>query len=269
LVSEDKGVAICPRTKSEKRAGDAGYLHILDESLAGRRGGPLVIHLPTRASLPDLTALALRYQRAASVDRVETFARHLGVRTESLVQFCIGWSADHLAWTFPMTNPVSGNVTGIRLRAPGGAKFAVEGGKDSLFLPRYGRSDKSTCSDLLLVTEGATDAIAGYDLGFPNVAGRPSCTGGTRHLVALAKSRKPAIVAIFADDDTPGIAGAERLASDLALYCRDLRVVTPPTGHKDLRSWVLTGATQSNLDQLIRSATPRKLTLHITRETHT
>jgi hypothetical protein len=152
-----------------------------------------------------------------------------------------------------MTDPVSGKVTGIRLRAPGGAKFAFTGGKDGLFLPRDGRPDAAD-SGLLLVTEGATDAIAGYNLGFTGVVGRPSCTGGTRPLIALTRTRKPAAVAIVADADAPGIAGAEWLAVALTLYCQDVRIITPPTGYKDLRSCVLAGATRFDINHRIRSA---------------
>ena len=40
------------------------------------------------------------------------------------------------------------------------------------------------------------------------MAGRPSCTGGTRHLVALVKTGKPVTVAIVADNDPAGTSGA-------------------------------------------------------------
>ena len=149
-------------------------------------------------------------------------------------------------------DPTTGTVTGIRLRTPGGAKFAVKGGQDGVFLPRDRRPELA--ADRLLIVEGATDALAAHDLDFATVVGRPSYTGGTRHLVALVKTTKPAAVAMVADADAPGIAGAARLAAALALYCRDVRVVTPPPGHKDLRSWVAAGASRLNLDRLIADA---------------
>ena len=55
---------------------------------------------------------------------------------------------------------------------------------------------------------GATDAGALLDLGFKNVAGRPSCTGGIRHTVELVKVRKPRHLVVIADGDRPGRSGA-------------------------------------------------------------
>lgn len=266
LIAADKTACICSRTESGKRAGDAGWVHVLSDPPASRRNGPRVFRVSTREPLRDLTPLALRYQRAAEPARFEGLARSLGLPPDALAAFGVGWSADHLAWSFPMTDPTTGHVIGIRLRRPDGSKFAVKGGKDGLFLPRDRGPDRADdSSDLLLVTEGATDAIAAYGLGFAGVAGRPSCTGGTRHLVALVRTVRPAVVAIVADADAPGVAGADRLAAALALYCREVRVATVPPGRKDLRRWVLDGATRADVNALIQDAPARRPTLRISR----
>src|SRR5262249_22032446 len=114
----------------------------------------------------------------------------------------------------------------------------------------------------LYVLEGATDAIAAHGIGLV-AAGRPSCTGGVRHIVTLVRSRKPNRIVIVADNDTPGMQGADSLAATLALHCRDVRVITPPTGRKDLRDWVGAGATRTDVEQLSRSSASQRPTIRL------
>jgi len=258
LVAEDGTAAICPRTESSKRCGDAGYLHLLVEK--PRPQEPRRIkQLRFGAVLPDLTMLATSYREAATVGRLHTFAASLGLRTESTIAFGVGWNADSGAWSFPMTDPETGTVTGIRLRRPDGEKFSVKGGKEALFMPDTLPID----DEVLLILEGATDAIAAHGIGFPNSVGRPSCTGGTAHLVALVRERKPTSVVLVADNDEPGAHGAEALARVLMLHSRDVRTIYPPTGCKDLRDWVAKGATRATVEQLIHAADVRRLSITI------
>ena len=171
----------------------------------------------------DLTRLADDYRRAVDAGRLCQFAASLGLSVTSLCQLSVGWSAEHQAWSFPMTN-AGGDVLGIRLRRPNGFKFAVTGGREGLFLP-------STAGDgvsHLYVCEGPTDAAALLDIGFGNVVGRPSCTGGIRLLVELVRARRPAEIVIVADGDEPGRRGADNLASVLVAYAPAVRVVAPP-----------------------------------------
>jgi DNA primase len=147
----------------------------------------------------------------------------------------------------------SGLVVGIRLRRPDGRKLSVRGGKEGLFIP----------ADLpdggrLLICEGPTDTAALLDLGFSAV-GRPSCTGGTRHLVELVRLRRPSELVIVADGDGPGQRGAEGLAATLAAYCAVVRVITPPAPHKDARAWKQAGATAGDVVALIDAAPVRRL----------
>ncbi len=257
LVSADGTTAICPRTESGKRAGDAGYLHRLGEGprfLNTRR-----VVVPFIASAADLTALAVRYQEALALvsDRLAGFAASLGLSAEALAALRVGWCADRLAWSFPMTDPATGRVVGIRLRAPDGSKFAVKGGKDGLFVP----TTPFTADAPLLVAEGPTDAAALLDFGFPNVVGRPSCTGGTEHLVALVRATKSTEVVIVADRDERGQNGAARLSNALAPHTPRVKTISPPHGIKDARAWKLAGATHLELDATIRAATARTLTI--------
>jgi len=176
-----------------------------------------------------------------------------------MIAFGVGWNADSGAWSFPMTDPGTGKVTGIRLRRQDGAKFSVKGGKEALFMPDTLPID----DEVLLILEGASDAIAAHGIGFLNAVGRPSCTGGISHLVALVKTRKPNSVVIVADADEPGMKGANALASVLALHCRDVRVICPPDGWKDMRAWVTGGATRADVEQLIHAAEVRRATIRL------
>ncbi|MFO0796373.1 MAG: toprim domain-containing protein [Gemmataceae bacterium] len=258
LVAADKTACICPRTESAKRCGDAGFLHRLADTR--RPLGPRRVVIRPVTAPPDLSALAAGFREAATPDRLAAFAAELGVRTASLTAFGVGWAAGYPAWAFPMTDPTTATVTGIRLRPPVGKKFSVTGGKESLFLP----APLAPAGEALLVCEGATDAIAAHTIGFLNAVGRPSCTGGTAHLVALVRRHRPAGVVVVADKDVAGMRGADALATTLSLYSRDVRVIAPPAGVKDLRAWVAAGATRPALEHLIHSAARRRLDLTLT-----
>jgi hypothetical protein len=251
-IAGDKTACVCMRVESNTRTKNGGFLHRLTDDVRPR--GPRRIVFPTRAALPDLTTLAAGYKEAATIDRLIAFAAQLGVSVSSLTAFGVGWAASYPAWSFPMTDPATGAVTGIRLRPPIGRKFSVTGGKDSLFMP-----DVFTDDGVLLITEGATDAIAAHSIGFLNSIGRPSCAGGTAHLVTLVRHRRPARVVVVRDNDEPGIQGAETLASTLALYARNVRVIAPPEGTKDMREWVAAGATRDHLEQHALVADVRRL----------
>jgi DNA primase len=155
-----------------------------------------------------------------------------------------------------------GNVLGIRLRRPDGSKFAVRGGHEGLFLP-----DKPAIGDdpSLVVGEGPTDAAALLDMGFGGVVGRPSCTGGVRLLVELARLRRPREVVIVADADEPGRRGADHLGSVLRIYVPAVRVITPPARVKDARDWLRSGGDRRAVENAIQAAPARRLTVQ-TRE---
>jgi DNA primase len=153
-----------------------------------------------------------------------------------------------------MMDPQTGRVVGIRLRTPGGAKFAVKGGAEGLFIP-----DRPPGPGPLLIAEGPTDVAALLDLGFDDVAGRPSCTGGVRHLVALVRSRRARDVVIVADADEAGRRGADNLVSVLLRYARAVRVIVPPGGAKDVRAFLRAEGTRADLDAEIDAALVRRL----------
>src|SRR5262249_26603719 len=155
----------------------------------------------------------------------------------------IGWSNEHRAWSFPMQD-ASGRVVGIRLRAPRGAKFAVKGGHEGLFLPAT--ATLVGPGSQLLIVEGATDTAALLDMGVQNGVGRPCCMGGVKLLVGLVRLRqRPEVV--VADGDEPGQRGAEHLASILLAYVPAVRLIRPPNGIKDARAWLQAGGTEKDV----------------------
>lgn len=266
-VSVDGLAVICMRRKdgSLKPTRNGGYLHLLG---AGRSPGSAhrVRSVAISSSKPcrhDFPALARRFHSAVRPERLAGLAGSLGLLPSSLLRLGIGWaSAAELeacatscrgpgCWSFPMVD-ASGRVRGFRLRAPDGRKYAVAGGTEGLFVP-----GELTDVSRLLVSEGPTDCCALLDLGFATV-GRPSCMGGVRDLVELVRRLQPAEIAIVADRDEPGLRGADALADELVLYCRIVRVVTPPAGVKDAREWKLSGATAADVNQVIEAAPVRR-----------
>ncbi len=212
---------------------------------------------------PDLARLAQDYQEAVDPGRLHQFAASLGLSVTSLCQLGVGWSAQHRAWSFPMMDP-DGDVLGIRLRRPDGFKFAVTGGREGLFLPAADSDESSP----LYVCEGPTDAAALLDMGFRNVAGRPSCTGGIKLLAQLVQRRSPADVVIMAAGDEPGRRGADNLASTLRIYAPSVRVIAPPTGIKDVREWLKAGATREDISQAIQAAPVLAMPVRARRVSH-
>jgi phage/plasmid primase-like uncharacterized protein len=220
-------VALCQRVKSARRIGEAGWLHRLkDGSELDQRRHVRVVRLVTGAApREDLARLAARCRENLDHGRLYQLAVSLGLSVASLTHFCIGWSAEHRAWSFPMID-LDGNVLGIRLRRPNGYKFAVTGSREGLFIP----SDVEGESSPLLICEGPTDAAALLDMGFNNVVGRPSCMGGIKLLVDLVRRRQAQEVVIVSDGDEPGRHGAGNLAAVLVAYTPAVRVIVPPDG---------------------------------------
>jgi hypothetical protein len=256
LLSADGSTAICARVESPKRCGEAGWLHRLrDDSWQPARGVVRHIRIKSGAApRADLARLAAQYREAVDHDRLHQLAISLGLSQASLCHLRIGWSAEHQAWSFPMTD-AEGNVLGIRLRRPNGFKFSVTGGKEGLFISPSGEMEDSH----LLICEGPTDTAALLDMGFVNVVGRPSCNGGVKLLVELVGRRRPPEVVVVADGDELGRRGADSLASVLVAYAPAVRVISPPDGIKDVREWLAAGATWPVVEQAIEAASVRRL----------
>jgi hypothetical protein len=243
---------------------NGGYLHLISvEHRALKRARFAEMPIKQRS---DFTALAKYFAASVSASHLDTFAHGLGLTPVTLRQLGIGWaSADDIrqtgtkysskigCWAFPMFNLDTPKVTGIRLRTSDGNKFAITGSRDGLFL---GPIDGG---ELILIAEGPTDTAALIDLGFINVIGRPSCTGGIGQSVDAAKLWGPSEIVLVADADDPGQRGAMNLSSVLRAYVPTVRVVTPPNGIKDIRAWKQAGATHKDIMDAIKSAKKQKL----------
>jgi hypothetical protein len=260
LVAADGGAAICPRTESPRRAGEAGWLHRLDGlPRTGRvfrrvRVTRVRVTVATRPDT-DLGRLAAEYRDALDPGRLRQLADALGLTPASLAALGVGWSAGHGAYSFPMAD-AGGRVVGIRLRRPSGAKFAVSGSRAGLHVPA---GPPFRPGGRLLVAEGPTDCAALLDTGFAGVVGRYSCLGDLRLLTDLARRWRPGEAVVVADADGPGRRGADALASALLPYCPAVRVVEPPGGAKDARDFVRAGGTRADLEAVIEAAPMRRL----------
>ena len=180
-----------------------------------------------------------------SPKRLNALARLLGLTPDNLSRMWVGWSDRDNAYSFLLKDG-EGDVVGIRLRsAVDGSKFAVAGSRQGLHIPtRLGKPAE------LLLTEGPTDCAAALDLGFPAV-GRPSCTGATQFTIDLVKRLGIERVVVVGDNDEPkadgrrpGIEGAMRMATAMAVHAKSVKVILPPAGVKDMRDWLIAGATR-------------------------
>lgn len=131
----------------------------------------------------------------------------------------------------------SGKIVGLRYRELGGSrKWSARGSRDGLFFSPALLASLSCCDGCrpvtLYITEGASDTAAALSLGLVAI-GRSSCTSGTPLIKELLARLRPSSLAIIADNDAPGLAGARALSQELG----NARIITPPKGYKDLREW--------------------------------
>jgi hypothetical protein len=204
----------------------------------------------------------LKHDRTAiKPTRLSDFSKSMGLSVLSLKNYGVGWNLFRKSWSFPMYDgtfkrgkPV---VCGIHLREPSGAKRAIVGSRNGLFLPQD--YDDAPLPDglcdgkeplLLLTPEGVSDCCAAMDMGFRAV-GRPSNSSGApqlRELLGRDGGSKQDVVIVADRDATkyrddgepfwPGIEGAIHVAHALIDVCHTLRFMLPPIEYKDLRAWL-------------------------------
>lgn len=224
LVARDGSGSICARVESTKRIGEAGWLHAVGSSPIASRTAAR----PVRRSVADLSEIADRCEAALTIGARERLAASLGVTSASLVALAVGWMERPESWTFPMRDSDM-RVIGIRLRLTDGRKLSVRGGHEGCFIPRDTIGDMT---ETIIVCEGPTDTAAILDAGLPAI-GRPSCRGGVEIVKAVLRNRE---AVIFADDDGPGLDGANTLAEQLVRQRTAVRIACAPRG-KDVREW--------------------------------
>lgn len=226
-VANDGRVCVCRRIESAHPTKSGyGWIH----SLENQNAIPLGVSRAATAcrqhnfTTPDFAALhgTFSNDRAA----LARFAAELGVSTDALAALDVRhWPAKNCL-SFPMRD-LTGRITGLRYRhVATGRKWSAKGSHDGLFYA-------TLPTENLVITEGPTDTAAALSLGL-NAVGRSSCLAGTELLVKLVRSRGFPSVTIIADGDAPGWNGAKRLAAALPVPAR---LILPPPGIKDLRSW--------------------------------
>jgi hypothetical protein len=267
LLDPDGRFAICPRTPSPRRAGEAGYVHYLTNvytrqpryrakatarqpAVKPKMGDANQEPSPQPVPAEFWKRLVKQCQSQLTEAALESLANSLGLSAKSLRSLDIGWSAKQRAWTFPMRDSCL-QVVGIRLRRADGSKFCVKGNKEGLFAPdNFAQSTDS----MLIICEGATDVPALLDCGFRAGIGRPSCLGGVKLIVELCRARRFGELVILADNDPPCQRGAQKLAHELSLFVPRLRIVTPPA--KDVREWKTNGANRADVERAVAGAAP-------------
>lgn len=248
LRADDDSSAICARIEdgSEKRCGEAGWLHVY-KACPYRKVRTFSRRIAVKNR--DFSCQASQYVNNLTAMRLKAIASRLHVSPESLERLQIGWNG--FDYTFPMSD-ANGRITGIRKRFINGNKGTVKGSQIGLFIPAGLKSE-----GFLLVCEGPTDTAASLDLGYDAV-GRPNCNSGNQILTGIVRNRD---VIIIVDDDLVGRQGAEKLAKSLILYCKSLRMFTPPA--KDIRQWIQQENNTDYIRQSINNAPEIKMTIQL------
>ena len=115
-------------------------------------------------------------------------------------------------------------------------------------------------SGVTRIFPGPTDCAALLGLG-GSAIGRSNANAGARDVARVARGRD---VVIVADDDEAGQSGAEAIAQAVLGHATRLRIWTPPA--KDVRGWVIEGATRSDLEAALIDAHEIRLRVTTTRE---
>lgn len=196
-------------------------------------------------------------------------ATHLHVCEPSLVALRVGLGSDGRSLTWPMRD-ARGAIIGIRMSGlpwsdSVSVKWSRRGSRAGIFLPRTPRDldPQNGHSGDLFVVEGASDTAAALGLGLW-VIGRASCTSSTALVDQYVRQHRPTSLTVISDNDQAGRNGAKRLAKslaqDLPQSLAEVNVVFPPPPYKDLREWVASGATSSDLVRLdhLASYTPMR-----------
>jgi len=182
------------------------------------------------AETVDFESLNLVYQAAlnAFISKVNLW----NIPGNSLLNFGMGW--DNETYTFPMYDG-DFNVVGIQRRFLDGGKRCVPGSKGGIFATIY-------CFDVggkpWIITEGVSDAVTLYNMGFDNVIGRQSCSFDDSAIFKdLCKAYDPKSLFVIADNDEVGIKGANTFRKRLDKKYQDrCTIFVPP--YKDVRAWV-------------------------------
>ncbi len=235
---------ICMRVESAKSRqfmdGSTGWLHPVNG--CSPRPSP---RKPERDKpFLDCTSTLRGWADNTSDMDIERLASALGVSPLALRALgCVRYQCT--TYAFPMRDG-KGGIIGIRLRNLNGAKWAVEGSHNGLFIP----TNKAT--PRCLICEGPTDTAAALSIGAFAI-GRPSCSAGVLQIVEAVRRLRIQEVVIVSDCDEAGMRGAITLTLHLSVPCCIL--VLPC---KDMRQFVNQGGDVSTLDALVKQLVWRR-----------
>lgn len=223
----------CMRVQSDHPSKNGGWFHPLGEGFH-----PPKPTLTEETPHINATKLMQEFRLNTSRASVEALSGHLEVSFDSLNSLGVAWAEPYRAWAFPMRDDY-GNTIGIRLRNDQGKKWAVRGSRAGLFF-----ADGPICGEVYIL-EGPTDTAAALTIGLQAI-GRPSCQG--QEALICARLRSARRVVIVADNDDPGVIGAQRLQGMLKVPS----IIWCPPG-KDMRDFIRNGGRRELLDALLRS----------------
>ena len=180
-----------------------------------------------------------RLQSQAVPSVLTDIAKDLGVEVSVLRSLGVICDADGML-SYPEFDG-NGCVCGVATRKPTGEKRMVTGSHRGLYISTVLRE----LSGPIYCCEGLSDTAALLTMGLAAV-GRPSATGGVKHLADFLRTF-PADRSLIvlgemdakSDGRWPGKEGAESTAQQLSdRLQRDVTAALPPDGAKDVRAWL-------------------------------
>lgn len=237
----DDGAVCCMRTANNRPMKNGGYLHKVSNDYRPYVP-PIRKEAPPPEEVIDFKDLWTAWSRQTTPKSLILFAEKLGVDPMALHALGCIWAYPHNAWAFPMKN-AHGEIVGIRLRNEMGHKWAVKGSKSGLFIPNI----ISMGEGPLYICEGPTDTAAALCMGFQPI-GRPSCMGLEEMIQEYIKLNQVRRIMILADNDTPGLLGAEKLQNNIK--CPSC-ILTLPC--KDIREFYSMGGTKIAIESMIKN----------------
>lgn len=153
---------------------------------------------------PRFSVLQFEYwSREFQEDQAHELAAKWKVDLTHLLGMGVGW--DGQAHTLPMHNEMC-DVIGIQRQWPNGYKCMVTGTQLGLFI-----ADNGYETDVLIVTEGASDLATAVQLGFEGI-GKPNALVGNRLVYGYLKRHdRYERILIVGDNDEAGKRGAHEL----------------------------------------------------------
>ena len=226
LIDNARKLVICPRVESERKIGEAGWLHTTDGSAFASRKRFVVSIKHPDVPLIDFEESARKYAAHITNSQIDWLSRAITISPKTLMLFGVGHDGKN--YTFPMWS--GHKVVGIRLRTAF-RKFCVTGSRLGLFKPNWSHDDRG--GDLF-ICEGESDAASLYDKGLMAV-GRPGCKLAVAECVDMARGRD---VVVARDNDDVGREGAKMLLESVSKVAKSACMIAPPNDYKDFREWL-------------------------------